>query len=341
MLEHRLQVHSTTSRVKSRDSYKRKLQLKGDRYRDISDVTDLAGIRIITYFSDQVDQVAQIVKREFRVDEENSIDKRLVLDPDRFGYLSMHYVVSLSDQRSALAEYRAFADLKAEVQIRSILQHAWAEIEHDLGYKTPGEVPKSVRRQFARLAGLLELADSEFVSIRNQIGDYQRQVAGRIESAPGAVELDKVSLLELIRSDEATMRLDKKIADTFGWRVRQAEDRVGGDVDKLAYWGLRTVADVKNALQHHRQHIIDLARKWAGKPDDFPPTPDTDSVPEGIALFYLCHILAGASQDFEKAASYYLTFSIGDGADTANELIAFMREEGRLTTSGADSSQDA
>ena len=105
-------------------------------------------MRIITYFAEEVDAVAQLIEREFTIDRKNSIDKRMALDPDQFGYLSVHYIVSLAANRSQLPEYAALSGLSAEIQIRSILQHAWAEIEHDLGYKSQTAVPRDVVRQF-------------------------------------------------------------------------------------------------------------------------------------------------------------------------------------------------
>jgi ppGpp synthetase/RelA/SpoT-type nucleotidyltranferase len=71
------------------------------------------------------------------------------------------------------------------------LQHAWAEIEHDLGYKTALGVPRNVRRQFSRLAGLLEIADTEFASIRDRLSSYERDLPGLIEQSPDEVLLDK------------------------------------------------------------------------------------------------------------------------------------------------------
>ena len=59
-------------------------------------MTDLLGVRIITYFPDEVDKAAKLVEREFCVDPDNSVDKRSILDPDRFGYLSLHYVLTLN-----------------------------------------------------------------------------------------------------------------------------------------------------------------------------------------------------------------------------------------------------
>src|ERR1700683_4685756 len=89
-----IQFHSVTSRIKSKASVRQKLQ-RPDKKREFSDLTDVFGVRIITYFQDEVDTVAKLIEREFIVDPENSVDKRSLLDPDRFGYLSLHYVLQL------------------------------------------------------------------------------------------------------------------------------------------------------------------------------------------------------------------------------------------------------
>jgi ppGpp synthetase/RelA/SpoT-type nucleotidyltranferase len=163
-----IQFHSVTSRIKSKASVRQKLQ-RPDKRRELNDLTDMFGARIITYFEDEVDVVAKLIEREFIVDRDNSVDKRSLLDPDRFGYLSLHYVLQLNPERSTLPENRAYKDIKFELQIRSILQHAWAEIEHDTGYKSASGVPDAVRRRLSRLAGLLELADDEFLGIREEL----------------------------------------------------------------------------------------------------------------------------------------------------------------------------
>ena len=70
---------------------------------------------------------------QFYIDEKNSVDKRKALGDREFGYLSLHRIAMVSPQRGKLIEYLRFKDEPFEIQIRSILQHAWAEIEHDLG----------------------------------------------------------------------------------------------------------------------------------------------------------------------------------------------------------------
>ncbi|MBU2700733.1 ppGpp synthetase/RelA/SpoT-type nucleotidyltransferase [Sporomusaceae bacterium BoRhaA] len=167
--EQNIRVHSVVSRVKEESSLKNKLVNSNKSYAHLQDITDLCGIRIITYFEDEVNQVADFIQKEFAIDVDNSIDKRKVLAPDRFGYLSLHLIVTLSDERLQLKEYQKFAGCKVEIQIRSILQHAWAEIEHDLEYKRKALVSYETRRNFSRLAGLLEIVDLEFEKIRDQV----------------------------------------------------------------------------------------------------------------------------------------------------------------------------
>jgi ppGpp synthetase/RelA/SpoT-type nucleotidyltranferase len=186
-----IRVHSVTSRIKSKSSVRRKLERSAGK-RTLGSLTDLLGIRVITYFPDEVNAVAAVIEREFMVDNDNSVDKRAILDPDRFGYLSLHYVLQLSDSRSTLPEYQAFRDLKFELQIRSILQHTWAEIEHDLGYHSEVALPAEVRRRFARLAGLLELADSEFLGIREQLVQSDSR-------APSGAEETELYIAHLLR----------------------------------------------------------------------------------------------------------------------------------------------
>ena len=162
-------IHSIMSRTKTKNSLENKIAHAGDEYDRLENITDLAGVRIITYYEDQIDQVANFIRQEFCVDEENSVDKRKMLAPDRFGYLSLHLIVKLPVERAEIPEYAQFKECRVEIQIRSILQHAWAEIEHDLEYKNQANVTDETRRHFSRLAGLLEFADLEFEKIRDQV----------------------------------------------------------------------------------------------------------------------------------------------------------------------------
>jgi putative GTP pyrophosphokinase len=159
-------THQINSRTKTFDSLSNKIINKG-KYTDLNDITDIVGIRIITYLDSDVDQVEQLVRKEFEIDNHNSIDKRL-LQTNEFGYRSLHLVGLLETSRLKLTEYERYKGLKFEIQIRSILQHAWAEIEHDLGYKGKSSIPDSYIRSFNRLSALLETADIEFDRLKKR-----------------------------------------------------------------------------------------------------------------------------------------------------------------------------
>lgn len=110
-------------------------------------------------------KVSEIIVQQFDVVEK--VD-RSGFDSDRLGYRSIHYLVRLSEARLSLPEYARFAGLVGEIQVRTILQHAWAEIEHDIQYKTVVSLPTAVRRRFQALAGLIEIADREFQAIQDE-----------------------------------------------------------------------------------------------------------------------------------------------------------------------------
>lgn len=202
-------IVSITSRVKTHDSLKRKF-LKTDRaYSALDDITDLCGTRVITYFAQDVDVVAKIIRAEFEIDWQNSVDKRADGEPDRFGYASLHYIAKLNNIRSALTENQRFGNCKCELQIRSILQHAWAEIEHDLGYKSELELPRQFRRQFSRLAGLLELADEEFDSIRTGLSGYLQTLSAEIKERPEGVLIDSAAIKRLLETDDEIRAMER------------------------------------------------------------------------------------------------------------------------------------
>ena len=85
-----IRPHSVNGRVKEEKSLEAKLKRANKNYTSLDQITDICGIRIITYFSEEVDKVARLIEGEFAVDSANSVDKRVFTDPDRFGYASLH-----------------------------------------------------------------------------------------------------------------------------------------------------------------------------------------------------------------------------------------------------------
>ena len=173
-----LLVAAIEYRVKTENSLAGKLELKGGKYKSLADITDIIGLRVITFYTDDVDKVASAVERLFTVDWDNSVDKRKIHEIDSFGYLSLHYICS-----------KEGFPYRFEIQMRTVLQHAWANMNHDTGYKSGVEVPKVYLRNLSRLAGMLELVDEQFSLIRSELTDYRRRVralvaSGNLDDAP-------------------------------------------------------------------------------------------------------------------------------------------------------------
>lgn len=287
-------------RVKSEDSFRNKVKKK-NKYKDINEMTDVCGIRIITYYSDTVDRVAEIISEQFNVDEDNTIDKRKALDPDRFGYLSLHYVVSLKDNRLSLPEYEIFKDIKVEIQIRSISQHAWAEIEHDLGYKSKKEIPKSIRRDFSRLASLLELVDKEFIEIRNKIDLYTDEVKETMKAPFKETFIDSISLRQYINSSEELRLLDQKIEKLSNFILMDNVSDIYDHIIELESAGFKTIQQIDQEIKNNKDIIANIANSILTKDED----PKKDRViGKNIGLFYLCYYKICQKESKDEIINY-------------------------------------
>lgn len=307
LLEHLVEidtvkVHSISYRIKSKDSFEKKITLKGDACNSIEDVTDISGIRVITYLMDDVNKISNLIEKEFTIDEENSINKLDSLDPDRFGYLSQHYIVSLTDDRLSLAEYQQFKGLKAEIQVRSILQHAWAEIEHDLGYKSKTSIPKTVKRQFYRLAGMLELADEQFLDIRDKISNYEQEISEKIKDIPEKVSLDKVSYMNFVLENQLVKKLDAYISDKLKF-IGISEEHSDSDryLERLKYFNINTIGQLDESMKEYESNIIKLTDMWSLELVD--ELEETFSF-RGISIHYLVQLLSAKNGNKDEVRKF-------------------------------------
>ncbi|MCU0857459.1 MAG: hypothetical protein MUC65_03535 [Pontiellaceae bacterium] len=159
------------SRAKDVSSFAEKCVRKAAKYKDpVHDFTDLCGARIIVQTLQQVKAVRQYIEANFQIWETD--DKGLLLKDDTFGYRDMHYIISLRTDRDPgipKKDLKKIGDRKAEVQIRTCVQHAWADTLHDRMYKTKLRLSPETKRDSALLAAMMEEGDRNFDQLAEQV----------------------------------------------------------------------------------------------------------------------------------------------------------------------------
>jgi ppGpp synthetase/RelA/SpoT-type nucleotidyltranferase len=250
LLNSSLKYHTIEGRTKTIESFSDKLSRAGKNYKyPLQEITDLCGLRIIVFYEDDIDKVCALIDKEFNVDEVKSIDKRALLNVDQLGYLSVHKIVSLSDERAKLSEWSIYKEYISEIQVRSVLQHAWSVISHSLLYKRESDVPYQMRRKLLRLSGLLELADEEFTEVRNNQTILEREISENILKRELNIPINLISVKEFITTfDAATEIIENAYSSGFEELVDEIED-----FEEKGYSDLVTACELSNL-----KHIEDL-----------------------------------------------------------------------------------
>ncbi len=252
-----IKVHSVQHRAKEPSSFESKAATPSDidpnrpKYGDpLNDITDLAGVRIITHFPGTLGEVDRLLNEEFDVIERSNKGLELI-EEERFGYQSIHYLLRVKMERARLAEYERFAGAVVEVQVRTILQHAWAEIEHDIQYKSSNTIPSEIRRRFMALAGMLEIADREFQAIQ----DADRQLEHHAKTMVQSGDLRGVE----ITPNALRFFLDKKLGPdgrmtdwSYEWGARL-----------LKQFGFQDLGQVEAAIAPYDDHRVSVVAEGA------------------------------------------------------------------------------
>lgn len=268
LLRSGLIVTTMEARVKTEGSLTGKLALKGAKYATLSDITDLVGARIVTFYTDDVDRIASMAEKLFEIDWANSVDKRKLHQLDSFGYNSLHYICRLPGY-----------DFRFELQLRTTLQHAWAAINHDTGYKSGIEIPREYMRRMNRLAGILEMADDEFSRIRTELTDYRRRVQTLVQNG----KLDDV----LLDGDTFRSYLQLGTLDILNKRIAAINQAEIQDAPFAQYLHVltalncNTLGDVDRLIKRYEEDAYLLARHQLGNTD-------LDIISSAIGLQNIC-----------------------------------------------------
>lgn len=136
----------------------------------LEDITDQIGVRVITYLHSDVAAVADLLGDQLSILDDRDMGQETASE-GRFGYASRHLLLRVDPAKGTPPAYQELSRWRAQVQVRTVLQHAWAEFEHAIRYKgtIPEEHVPDLDRRFTLAAGLLELADREFSLIRDRL----------------------------------------------------------------------------------------------------------------------------------------------------------------------------
>ena len=297
-----LVVTAIEARIKTEESLRGKLALKGAKYATLSDITDILGARIITFYTDDVDRIAAMAEQLFEIDWDNSVDKRRLHQLDSFGYNSLHYICRLPGY-----------DFRFELQLRTTLQHAWAAINHDNGYKTGVEIPREYLRRINRLAGILEMADDEFSRIRTEITDYRRRVQQLVQNG----KLDDV----LLDGDTFNSYLQARPFDALNRRIAAINQAEIQEVPLIRYlrvfnaFGCKTLGDVQRLVKQYEEDAYRLARHQLGNTD-------LDIISSAVGIQNICIVCILATGGGKMGLVRF--FDAINGYNSQNEAIAEM-----------------
>jgi putative GTP pyrophosphokinase len=178
MEESGIQFAHITSRTKTLESFLEKITRKAYA-NPINEIKDFAEVRLVFLYHSDREGIERVIEDEFIVKEK--ILPASTQDINYFGYEALHYVVTLGDNCRG-ARYDTLRKLPLEIQVRTVLQDAWALIAHHLIYKRESDVPDRLQRRLNRLVGLFETADEQFTEIRSERERYIEATRDRIRN---------------------------------------------------------------------------------------------------------------------------------------------------------------
>ncbi len=246
------EIHHIEDRCKDVEKLEEKIERKEFKYENLDNVSDLCGVRVITYYQDSARAIAEILKAELElievVDHSSHDD-----EPGQFGYESIHLVLTLDWMRRQQPENRPCGDKRVEVQIRTVCQHAWAAISHKLTYKTGNRAP-AVERQLNRLSALLEIADDQFIKIRDSVNKAREDYDAEFQSGNFAQELNWDSLIMFLENHFDLPRF-YDVVESLGMPL-VSRDNDGGEnadfapilLELLGWMGISSIDALRTAV---------------------------------------------------------------------------------------------
>lgn len=243
------------SRLKSLDSILEKSKRKRYNLQNLSDVSDLVGLRVCVLFQRDLERIREIISENFEILTEEDTFRRL--DDGQFGYQSLHLQIRLKEQWLGIPTYASLGGKTAELQLRTLAQHIWAAASHKLQYKREASVPQPVRRSINRVSALLETVDLEFSRVLQERDAYNEFTKNEKSSDELNVE---------------TLR--RFLDDNLPRGSRSGDEDYDDLVGNLSYYKITTVGDLAALFAEKKDIALQEDAKavnaiLSGKGDEF------------------------------------------------------------------------
>ena len=283
-------VHSNINytikyRLKAFDSFFEKLVQLRDAGNQPVNITDFLGIRIISPFLEDLDLVENLLNREFKILEvERKNEKNSFRE---FSYDSIHLLIDIPDKPEN--GFIPFVSRVCEIQLRTILQDAWAEVEHELIYKANFSLlNEPIKRKLASLNASLTLSDIIFQEIR----DYQKEIESRRKKCRNSIDekLDIGNGISILSGIENNQKIEQYVsADPVQFKPKS-------QLEKLLF----------DALEEHSKNEFERAIEIYSSILRMKPKPHVRSIVynhRGMAYFALAEYIKSI-KDFTRALEY-------------------------------------
>jgi ppGpp synthetase/RelA/SpoT-type nucleotidyltranferase len=249
-----VEVGHLSSRAKTLASFCEKIERK--IYKNpLKEITDLSGVRIVFLYPSDRARLERLVEEEFEIHEK--VDKVVDQGVEKFGYGALHYIVSLKEQHAG-ARYDDLRGVRCEIQIRTILQDAWAIVAHHLSYKHEDDIPNELKRKLHALSGLFETADDQFERLNYARIEYQNKVKESISSNSGL-------------SLEADLNLDSLLgymAWKFPNRDTSSQEAAADLLEELNQFGYKKLKAIDDAVNRSWDAVLASEREYPPQNED-------------------------------------------------------------------------
>jgi len=174
-------------RVKKTDSFLEKALIRKKKANPLAEITDQVGVRFVVLLLDDIARIGEIIESgPWSAQKDRDFQQERLEKSDYFAYQSDHYVIRTRSPITVGA-ITIPQDYPCEIQIRTILQHAYAEMAHSSSYKPPVKLPEDdqrhINRSLAKGSALIETTDDVFGTIKKKMKDYNESVNALLESS--------------------------------------------------------------------------------------------------------------------------------------------------------------